>query len=117
MCGLTSYGTLREDIANQVIGQHIPQALEYPCRYWMYHLKKVRTEEWGKDVSSFLKKHFIHWLEAIDLMELASEAVGIISTLQSKAVDGYRFVLPDDQHSSASSLLLWTRVLPNRQYY
>jgi hypothetical protein len=86
VCDLPSYGTRRQDIASQVINQHISQALQYSCRYWMHHLEKAGTQAWEKETFSFLKEYFIHWLEAMSLMGLASETVGIISALQSKSV-------------------------------
>jgi hypothetical protein len=66
--------------------RRIPQALQYSCRYWMHHLEEAGTQAWEKDIFSFLKEYFIHWLEAMSLMGLASETVGIISALQSKSV-------------------------------
>ncbi|KAL4889237.1 hypothetical protein BDV59DRAFT_186778 [Aspergillus ambiguus] len=83
VCALSSYGTRRADIASQVIDQHIPQALQYSCRYWTYHWKQMGTQERENDIFSFLKVHFIHWLEAMSLMGLASETVGTIYALQS----------------------------------
>lgn len=35
------------------------------------------------EVLPFLKKHFLHWLEAMSLMGIIQEAVGMINTLQS----------------------------------
>ncbi|KAH1610343.1 hypothetical protein KXX35_001261, partial [Aspergillus fumigatus] len=86
VCGLSSYGTLREDVASQVIDQYIPQALQYSCRYWMYHFEKAGDKEREKDIFPFLKEYFIHWLEAMSLLGLASETVGIIGTLRTKSV-------------------------------
>ncbi|KAL3428820.1 hypothetical protein BDV09DRAFT_203834 [Aspergillus tetrazonus] len=86
ICALSSYGTLREDIASEVISQHISQALQYSCHYWMYHLEQVETQTWQQSIFSFLKENFLHWLEAMSLIGLASETVGIISALQLKSV-------------------------------
>jgi hypothetical protein len=86
VCALSSYAIRRQDIASQLIDQHIPQALQYSCRYWMNHLEQAGTQAWQKDIFSFLKECFIHWLEAMSLMGLASETVGVISALKSKSV-------------------------------
>ncbi|OJD17129.1 hypothetical protein AJ78_02774 [Emergomyces pasteurianus Ep9510] len=83
ICGLTSYGTQRADIASHAINQHLLEELQYACRYWMYHLEQGGTLESGIDVFGFLQKHFLHWLEAMSLMGLMSETVDIISTLKS----------------------------------
>ncbi|GFF94895.1 WD40 repeat-like protein [Aspergillus lentulus] len=66
LCKLPSYRTLREDI--------------------IYHLEQAGTETVERDIFSFLKEHFIHWLEAMGLMGLASETVSIVNTLQSMLV-------------------------------
>ncbi|KAL4815132.1 hypothetical protein BDW67DRAFT_191783 [Aspergillus spinulosporus] len=119
LCALSSYGTMREDMASQVIDQHIPQALQYSCRYWMYHLERMGSQKWEKSIFSFFKEHFIHWLEAMGWMGLASETVGIISTLQSKLVDrssfefsrflqdAYRFLLRNIQIADLVPLQLY----------
>ncbi|KAH3192884.1 hypothetical protein KXW62_005978 [Aspergillus fumigatus] len=117
VCGLSSYGTLREDVASQVIDQYIPQALQYSCRYWMYHFEKAGDKEREKDIFPFLKEYFIHWLEAMSLLGLASETVGIIGTLRTKSVtdveflkflqDAYRFVLKHAQMINMAPLQVY----------
>ncbi|KAL4862351.1 hypothetical protein BDV12DRAFT_203139 [Aspergillus spectabilis] len=83
ICGLPSYGTQRMDIESQVINQHLTAALEYSCRYWVYHLKESKGGISQSEILSFLKRHFLHWLEALSLTGMISEAVGIIDTLDS----------------------------------
>jgi type II secretory pathway predicted ATPase ExeA len=83
ICSLTSYGTQRVDIGNQVINQHIPAALEYACRYWVYHLQESKGRISESMVLSFLKQHFLHWLEVLSLAGNMSEAVGMVDALQS----------------------------------
>lgn len=83
LCGLASYGTQRMDIDSQVINQHISAALEYSCHYWVYHLKQSKGCIPESTVFHFLKRHFLHWLEALSLIGIISEAVGIIDTLES----------------------------------
>lgn len=38
---------------------------------------------WKDDVLLFLETHFLHWLEAISLMGVLKEAIGILNALQS----------------------------------
>ncbi|KAF7588235.1 hypothetical protein BBP40_005986 [Aspergillus hancockii] len=83
ICTLTSYGTQRMDMGNQVINQHLPAALEYACCYWVYHLQQSKGRISESLVLSFLKQHFLHWLEALSLVGNISEAVGMIDALQS----------------------------------
>ena len=83
ICALSSYGTQREEIDRQIINKCLPAELQYSCRYWVYHLEHSRSQEHEAEVLAFLKKYFLHWLEAMSLIGLISEAVNIISILQS----------------------------------
>jgi len=82
ICGLLSYGTQRVDIEGQIINQHLSPELQYACRYWVYHLEQSKAYI-SDEVLSLLKKHFLHWLEAMSLMGIIQEAVGMINTLHS----------------------------------
>lgn len=84
ICRLPSYGIQRGDIDSHVISQYIPQALQYSCRYWANHFSKGKSDALEIEVFSFLKEHFLHWLEAMSLMGLASETIGIVNALQSR---------------------------------
>ncbi|CAG8910002.1 unnamed protein product [Penicillium egyptiacum] len=84
ICRLSSYGIQRRDVDSHMIAQYIPQVLRYSCRYWAYHFRKSESDASELEAFSFLKKHFLNWLEAMSLMGLTSETVGIINTLQAK---------------------------------
>ncbi|KAE8389594.1 NACHT and WD40 domain protein [Aspergillus alliaceus] len=81
ICGLASYGMQRKDIDPQVINQHLTADLQYSCRYWVYHLKQSQGHISESEILSFLKKHFLHWLEALALVGSISDTVEIIDTL------------------------------------
>lgn len=84
ICGLPSHGTQRVDIDPQTINHCLPPQLQYACRFWAQHL--VQSKEPNSAMNgafSFLQKHFLHWVEAMSILGLASEVVGIINILQS----------------------------------
>ncbi|PGG95247.1 hypothetical protein AJ79_10165 [Helicocarpus griseus UAMH5409] len=83
ICGLSSYGTQRDNINSQTINHHLPAVLQYSCRYWVHHLQQSRHCISEFPILPFLKTHFLHWFEALCLMGIASEAVGMIETLQA----------------------------------
>jgi type II secretory pathway predicted ATPase ExeA len=83
ICGLSSYGIQRSDINDQVIKQHFSAELRYSCRYWVSHFHQSEGHVSESDILSFLKDHFLHWLEALSLIGIASEAVGFIDKLKS----------------------------------
>jgi hypothetical protein len=42
--------------------------LQYACQYWVYHLDHSEARIVESLAFDFLKKHFLHWLEALSLM-------------------------------------------------
>lgn len=84
ICSLPSYGIHRAEIHESVIQQHLPDDLRYACRYWAHHLHQSKEDKMKMEALSFLKVHFLHWLEAMSLIGLASEAVSAINSLHSK---------------------------------
>jgi hypothetical protein len=89
ICGLPSDGTERTDIDAQAVDSNLPQELQYACRYWAYHLSKCANSENMKYSAllflqrHFLRKHFLHWVEAMSLLGLTSEILGILDRLHS----------------------------------
>lgn len=86
ICRLPSYGTQHTEIDGHVINQHIPAELQYSCRYWVYHLAQGEPPCSASYVFGFLEKHFLHWLEAMSLIGLISEAVNICALEKSMRV-------------------------------
>ena len=84
ICDLSSYGTERKEVDTQLIQQHLPPVLQYSCRYWAYHLEQCKASSSDiEDVLLFLQQHFLHWVEAMSLLGLATEVVGIINILRT----------------------------------
>lgn len=82
ICNLPSHGTLRMEIDTTVINQTLPTALQYSCRYWVYHFIKSNAST-TDNILLFLEEHFLHWLESMSIMGIGSECVGMITSLQS----------------------------------
>ncbi|KAF7169363.1 hypothetical protein CNMCM5623_002126 [Aspergillus felis] len=83
ICDLPSYGIQQKDINSQDVNRCLSAELQYSCSYWVYHLHQSQACIPGFKVFSFLKRHFLHWLEALSLMGVISEAVGMIDMLQA----------------------------------
>ncbi|PIG89297.1 hypothetical protein AARAC_010795 [Aspergillus arachidicola] len=83
ICDLASYGAQRKNIDSQVINQHLTADLQYSCRYWVHHLKRNQGCIPESQILSFLKKHFLHWLEALALVGSISDTVEMIDILIS----------------------------------
>jgi len=84
MCELWYPGYLRKDIDPTLIDRRLSPAFQYACRYWTHHVRhgmvQIRDED---EVHVFLQKHFLHWLEALSLMNKISEAISQLDILQS----------------------------------
>jgi hypothetical protein len=84
VCKLESPGKLRTEINRQSIDACIPAEVRYACRYWVYHLQHSKNMSHYQDkVYTFLKQHFLHWLEAMSLIGRMSESLVMINSLQS----------------------------------
>jgi hypothetical protein len=64
-------------------------AIRYSCVYWVEHLRLIPdlVQDYENELSdngaifNFLKKHFLHWLEALGLMKRVSESISTIDNL------------------------------------
>jgi hypothetical protein len=82
VCGLPSYGTSRADIDPDSIAKSLPPALQYACRYWVYHLAQSSLSAQIIDqILLFLEEHFLHWLEAMAISGIISECLNAMDTL------------------------------------
>jgi type II secretory pathway predicted ATPase ExeA len=87
ICDLPSEGTYRTELSEEIISQHLSPALQYSCRYWTQHLLQGKDLTTGiENAYSFLREHFLHWLEAMSIMGVISETVDAINILLSATV-------------------------------
>ena len=85
LCALPSEGTYRAEIDRQEINDCLPATLQYACQYWAHHLVQCQNmDKVMHDAFLFLQVHFLHWVEAMSLLGLASEILGILGTLQAE---------------------------------
>lgn len=83
ICGLPSYGTQRADIDRHTIDHCLSPELQYACQYWAHHLAQCADlNDVIDDAHLFLRRHFLHWVEAMSLLNLASEVMEILDLLQ-----------------------------------
>ena len=84
ICSLDYPGQIRQEIKQATIDNHVSPVVRYACRYWIYHVQysKVTLRD-GDDVCVFLQKHFLHWLEALSLIDRLAEAIDYLSVLKA----------------------------------
>ena len=82
VCSLGFSGMLRRDINIRDIDECLPADIQYSCRYWVHHLEQSGRHIFDEDaVDAFLRKHFLHWLEALSLMGKISDCISLIDIL------------------------------------
>ncbi|KAK5673979.1 hypothetical protein LTS10_013255 [Elasticomyces elasticus] len=84
MCRVKSLGTRRAAVSKTKIAEHLPEEVAYACSYWIQHV--VKSGEHIKDdceVHQFLKKHLLHWIEALSWLGKASGVIHSLRALQS----------------------------------
>ncbi|KAF3309169.1 hypothetical protein TWF173_011399 [Orbilia oligospora] len=85
ICNLKHLGTSMEEIDPSLATNTIPPEMQYACQYYAQHLQF--SEEYqcdGSPVDIFLRRHFLHWLEALSLIGKTSQAVHAIALLKSR---------------------------------
>ena len=87
ICSLRAPGALASEVDNNHIEQCLPTELQYACRYWVQHFERSEARLHGDgNVLAFLRKHLLHWLEALSWMGKTSEGVLAITSLESITV-------------------------------
>ena len=84
ICNLRLPGALATDVEKSKLEEYLPLDVQYACRYWVYHLQRGNSDLCDNgQVHTFLRKHFLHWLEALSLMGNMSDGVIMVRTLDS----------------------------------
>lgn len=84
ICEVNSLGTRRAEVAKSTVHTSLPEATAYACCYWVQHI--VDSGEKVNDdglVHEFLKKHLLHWMEALSWLGRASTIFHSLETLRA----------------------------------
>lgn len=84
LCDFEYPGQPRREVDATIINERLSPAFQYACRYWVHHVQCSKVPIYDNDkVHMFLQKHFLHWLEALSLMNRIVEVIGQIGVLQT----------------------------------
>jgi hypothetical protein len=87
ICNLHSPGALAIDVQDDNKRICLPGELQYACRYWVDHLRRSRACLHDNDhVHLFLRKHLLHWLEALAVLGCISDGILMVTILESMLV-------------------------------
>jgi hypothetical protein len=82
ICFLKGPGVLTRDIKQELAEKYIPPPLRYACLSWVQHIllsKNAQTLQ--NPVMSFMREHFLHWLEVLGVIGRTTAAVEIVMLL------------------------------------
>ncbi|RFU78839.1 nacht and wd40 domain [Trichoderma arundinaceum] len=84
MCELNDPGMVREHISRITVDNCLPPEVQYACLYWAHHLKgslgMIKDDD---QTHAFLQRHFLHWLEALSLLDMVAEGIRMIQDLRN----------------------------------
>jgi NACHT domain len=76
ICDLRAPGALTSEVDNSCVEQCLPADFQYACCYWVQHLQRSRARLCdNSQVHSFLREHFLHWLESLSLLRKLSDGI------------------------------------------
>lgn len=88
-------GTLRSEVDEGRITSNLSPELQYACLYWVYHLKQSQCLVEDKATAdTFLRKHFLHWLEAMSLIGETNKCISLLETLSTLVKARLLLILP-----------------------
>ena len=83
LCNLKHPGARTDEVEESRRQGCLPQDLRYACRYWVEHLRRCEIGVVDNSlVYRFLRKHLLHWFEALSWMKAALEGIQILTALQ-----------------------------------
>lgn len=102
LCNLPYPGYFRQDIESDVIQQQLSPALRYACRYWVHHAQhSLSILDDNSPVYVFLQNHFLHWLEALSLLDRLADSfqhIGLLRSLLKVGSFSHRGAIADVMH-------------------
>ncbi|KAK2829856.1 hypothetical protein FQN49_007191 [Arthroderma sp. PD_2] len=108
ICSVHAPGTVVSDISQSHIEQCLPPEVQYACLHWIRHIHD------GGDpivndgyIHAFLKKHYLHWLEALALLQKTAEGALAISELET-LLESQRREYVEDANVSNAEIYLFT---------
>jgi hypothetical protein len=84
VCGVSKLGTRRADVEQSTVHASLSEAVAYACRFWVQHFKASACKIIDEGpVHQFLKKHLLHWMEALSWLGKAVNVVHNLAALRS----------------------------------
>jgi hypothetical protein len=85
MCNLQQPGTRVSDVPRTHVNANVPSAVQYACRYWIYHLKRGDVDPTDHPgIIEFFRVQFLFWLETLALIGQLANGIAMVKLLETK---------------------------------
>lgn len=83
ICDLRDPGAMALDVTTEYSSAFLPTYVRYALRYWMIHFieSDPRDANMQDQTLGFLRKHFLHWIEAMSILKSLSEVIRLLHLL------------------------------------
>ena len=88
ICNLPTPGSPPQDVPQEIMHNALPKHIQYACQYWVEHLAGTKSDSraqlqlrQSEEIHKFFQKDFLHWLEAMSLMDKMPQGVLMITKL------------------------------------
>lgn len=82
-CDLKHPGIRSANIPRAKVDACLSKEIQYACLHWVEHVRQSEAKLVdGGQVSEFLFRHFLHWLEVLSLMGKARDIISLVKALQ-----------------------------------
>jgi len=83
VCGQGVLGVLVSDVNISYVQEYLTTEAQYACLYWVGHLIRSGQQLFDDgNIHQFLRKHPLHWTEAMSCMRKTSEAIEAMALLE-----------------------------------
>jgi hypothetical protein len=90
ICNVQQPGIAASDVKKAKIKQAISPEAEYACIYWIQHVINSRVQLGDAHrIYSFLRKHILHWFEALSWIDRLSDGIHALSGLELEISVGF----------------------------
>jgi hypothetical protein len=87
ICDLRFPGASVTDVSSELLQLRLPPHLRYACLYWAQHVRQsCDPPKIESRISNFMRKHTLHWIEALSLLGRLSEARDMLALLRMTKV-------------------------------
>ncbi|KAK4103867.1 hypothetical protein N658DRAFT_465551, partial [Parathielavia hyrcaniae] len=85
MCDLGRPGSRAGDVLRSDVDSKVPFAVQYACRYWVYHLERSDVDpQEHRGIAEFFDARFLFWLETLALIGRLADGIAMLQLLETR---------------------------------